>query len=64
MEKIHRRVRERDLVRPRLNSSSPRMKYPLALEYVLQNAPVRAKDPEKKVRTGETLRANTHVRLF
>jgi len=26
------------------------MKYVRALEYVLQNAPVRAKDPEKKVR--------------
>lgn len=26
------------------------MKYARALEYVLQNAPVRAKDPEKKVR--------------
>ncbi len=25
------------------------MKYVRALEYVLQNAPVRAKDPEKKV---------------
>jgi hypothetical protein len=25
------------------------MKYTRALEYVLQNAPVRAKDPEKKV---------------
>jgi len=26
-----------------------RMKYVRALEYVLQNAPIRAKDPEKKV---------------
>jgi len=25
------------------------MKYVRALEYVLQNAPIRAKDPEKKV---------------
>ena len=28
-----------------------RMKYNRALEYVLENAPVRAKDPEKKVRS-------------
>jgi len=31
------------------------MKYVRALEYVLQNAPVRAKDPEKKVCTIELI---------
>lgn len=41
------------------------MKYPLALEYVLQNAPVRAKDPEKKVTGRDTnLEIDGHVRLF
>jgi hypothetical protein len=41
------------------------MKYPLALEYVLQNAPVRAKDPEKKVIGRDAnLRNDAHGPLF
>ena len=52
MEKVHRRV---SLPLAKTRSSTPvpssRMKYNRALEYVLENAPVRAKDPEKKVRS-------------
>jgi hypothetical protein len=39
------------------------MKYVRALEYVLQNAPVRAKDPEKKVELTQTACTNETIIL-
>ena len=49
MEKIHGRVSSNKKMFQLLLFDDFSMKYVRALEYVLQNAPVRAKEPEKKV---------------